>query len=46
MGYSKSVYERADRILSERRLKAERDAEKSRVHFMSQTQEPVRLRRS
>lgn len=33
MGYSKSVYERADRILSERRLKAERDAERKQSAF-------------
>lgn len=33
MGYSKSVYERADRILSERRLSARRKAEKAQLAF-------------
>ena len=33
MGYSKSVYDRADRILNERRLSAQRNAEKLRLAF-------------
>lgn len=33
MGYSKSVYERADRILSERRLAAVKRAEKAQLDF-------------
>ncbi|MCQ4023384.1 MULTISPECIES: ATP-binding protein [unclassified Ruminococcus] len=35
MGYSKSVYGRADRILSERRLTAQRNADKAQQSFYS-----------